>query len=126
MTAYLDGVPIFGLAVSVKMQPNINAAQISAFFGLTGNQSLFGGGRGRGFMITGLLNGDSPAGCVVAEALLLSYADGLARTLTDPTGVSWGQVVFHGEYTRTSNEQYLLAFDGSWLLPYRCVLYGLT
>jgi hypothetical protein len=126
MPAYLNGNSVFGIAVQSRHQPNLNAAQLNAFFGLTGNQSLFGGGRGRGFLISGLLSSDSPGDCVAAESLLLSYADGLARAFTDPLGITWSNVCFYGEYQRTGNPQYLIVPGQGWVMPYKCVLIGLT
>ncbi len=126
MAAFFGGANIFGIAVSVRHQPNLTAAQMNAFFGLTGSQSLFGGGRGRGFLITGVLRAGNPASCVAAENTLLSYADGIARVLTDPLGVTWANVCFYGDYQRTNNPQYVPITNNSWGLPYRAVLVGLT
>jgi hypothetical protein len=125
MTPYYDSTPIFGYAVVIRHQPQITANQITTFFGLSGNMALFGGGRGRGFLITGVLPGDSPAGCVAVENLMLSYADGIARTLVDTVGITWPNVVFHGDYQRTASQQYM-PFEAGWILPYKAVFIGLT
>ena len=92
--------------------------------GVPGQFALFGGGRGRAFMVRGVLydvdipslNGD--------EALLGTYADGIARTLIDTRGRAWSNVVFLGEMRpdamgpRPSGDLVVL--------PYRAVFYGLT
>ena len=125
MTPYYGGFPVFGLAVSIHHVPNANAAQVAQFFGVAGVQAMDGGGRGRVFEVQGLLTGASPAGCVSSELFLLSFADGVARTLTDTTGISWPNVVFRGEYQRTGKFMTNCS-GGGWLLPFRCVLHGLT
>ncbi len=124
--AFYDGQPIFGISTVVRHQPNLTSSQISAFFGLTGNQSLFGGGRGRGFLISGVFPGFDPAGCVASEAFMLSYADGIARLLVDNVGYPFPNVCFYGDYQRTSTPQFLSTFDGTWILPYKAVFIGLT
>ena len=52
----LDGNSIFGTAVSVVHNPHPNAQQINHFFGIDGQQTLFGGTRGRTFIISGVLS----------------------------------------------------------------------
>jgi hypothetical protein len=123
-------IAIFGICNSVKMVPNANAMQVASFFGTQGIQTLMGGTRGRVFEITGMLTGVTP-GLIVAgsEALLLSYADGVARTLVDTTGVSWPNVVFRNEYQRDSaggSQFFWIPALGLWGMSYRCVMAGLT
>jgi len=125
MTPTFGGAAIFGVATSVSHVPNATAAQEAAFFGIQGVQSLFGGTRGRAFEVSGVLSGDSPAGCVAAEILLLSYADGIARTLIDTTGTAWPSVVFHGQYQRTGPFA-VAGGNNGWILPFRCILRGLV
>lgn len=125
MTPSFGGLYLFGEAVHIEHTPNANAQQIAAFFGVTGVQSMTGGGRGRAFMIQGVLPGLNPALCVEAELYLLQFADGIARSLIDTVGIVWPNVVFHAEYQRVGG--FLVnCTGGGWLLPYRCVMHGLT
>ena len=117
-------LPIFGTACRVVHLPQANAQQVDAFFGVTGNVTLFGGGRGRVFEISGVLAGYDPPTLMALEALLLSYADGIARTFTDTQGRSWPNVIFHGEYQPSPDGPKIT--DTGWILPFRCVLHGLT
>jgi hypothetical protein len=129
MPASYGGAFIFGLGglTKIRHQPNLTASMISAFFGLTGNQSLAGGGRGRGFMIEGVFNAATPYLLVTTEQFFLTYADGIARPLVDTVGAIWPNVCFYGEYQRTGNpQQYIPAPDGSWLMPYKAIFQGLT
>ncbi len=56
----LDGNPIFGDAVCVQHLPHPNTQQINEFFGINGQQTLFGGTRGRTFAISGVLSAGPP------------------------------------------------------------------
>jgi hypothetical protein len=47
----LGGHAIFGNAVTVVHNPHPNAQQINQYFGIDGQQTLFGGTRGRAFVI---------------------------------------------------------------------------
>jgi hypothetical protein len=125
-TAYYDGNAIFGLAVKVQHVPKASAAQVNAFFGVTGTQSVYGGGRGRTFMVSGVLVAADLSALDAAESTLLSYDDGLARVLTDTWGRNWPDVVFTGEYQPDPMGPRPLA-DGSGVgLPYRCTFRGNT
>src|SRR5690242_8710740 len=86
------GINIFGTAVSMSTTDNPRDAQLNAFFGLDGLESLDGGMRGRLTHVTGLLYGTSPAGLASAEALFRSFHDGIARVLIDNFGVAWSSV----------------------------------
>lgn len=92
------GVSIFGLAVSIQMVPAPIEVQRTVFSGVHGVFQATGGSRGRRFLVEGVLGGVNLAACVTARDLLLSYADGIARTLLDTTGASWPFVVFNGEF----------------------------
>jgi hypothetical protein len=119
-----DGANIFGAAVQFQHLAHANAQQVNAFFGVTGTQSLYGGGRGRTFLIRGLLIGATINDLNAAESLLQSYADGVARTLVDPRGRSWFNVIFRGEFIPDSRGPYPTA--AGWALPYKAVFHGLT
>jgi hypothetical protein len=94
--ATYDGVNIFGRSVSISMKVNPSAAQVNEFFGVTGTQSLYGGGRGRVFLISGVLAPDSglPEDLAAMRDLILSYDDGIGRILVDTLGGIWPAVVF--------------------------------
>jgi hypothetical protein len=123
MTSY-NGASIFGAAVRVQHVARPNAQQLNAFFGVTGTQTLFGGGRGRLFLIRGILLGSTIAELNSFEAVFQGYADGVARTLVDPRGRSWPNVIFRGEFVPEPGSPF--PTTGGWALPYRAVFYGLT
>ena len=84
-TPTFGGNPIFGLAVEIDQQAQPAAEQTDAFFGVPGVVSLFGGTRGRRFIITGVLyNVDLPS-VAGDEGLFLagvagSYVDGIVQS----------------------------------------------
>jgi len=121
MAAY-GGVSIFGYAVRIQHIPEPAAYQNAAFFGITGIQALWGGGRGRIFMVEGVWIETSTTAIRADETLLLSYADGIPRELDDTFGASWQNVVFTGQYRPGK-----LCFpQGKFALPYQAVFRGLT
>jgi hypothetical protein len=119
-----NGVNIFGSAVQFQHVPNARAHQVNAFFGVNGTQVLDGGGRGRTFIIRGMLTASSLGGLGLGEGQFATFADGVARTLVDPSGRSWTNVVFKGEFVPDSRGPQ--PFGGGWALPYRAVFHGLT
>lgn len=124
MAATYNGSAIFGYAVSVTMVPAPQEVQFSTFFGLSGVHSLTGGTRGRIISVTGLLYGASLSALNAAEAAILAYADGIARTFVDTRGRSWGYVVFNGSFEPLAKPQYAAGtFTGYWL-PYRATFEG--
>jgi hypothetical protein len=123
--ATLDGNPIFGYASTVVHNPHPNSQQINACFGINGRQTLYGGTRGRTFMISGVFAGDSLLAINSAESALLSYADGLPHTLVDNRGQTWNNVIFRGEYQPSAEGPRPLA-GGGWCLSFKCVMEGLT
>ena len=127
MTAYYDGAAIFGLAVQCQHVPKASAAQINAFFGVSGTQYIWGGQRGREFFIQGVLTGTSWAELAAAEQLLLSYDDGISRVLTDTWGVDWPSVVFTGHYQRQGKPLFGSAQgDDGTIVPVVCQPYKAT
>ncbi len=121
----LDGDLIFGYASNVVHYPHSNSQQINASFGVNGQQTLYGGTRGRTFMISGVFTGESLLDINNAESALLSYADGMPHTLVDNRGRTWANVIFRGEYQPSAGGPHPLA-GGGWCLPFKCVLEGLT
>ena len=118
------GVDIFGAAVHIQHIPRANAQQVNSFFGVNGNVTLFGDMRGRIFEITGVLVGANMPYLLASEALLLSFADGIARTLVDPIGANVPERLLPGG-VRASPEGPKCTDQGD-CLPYRAVFYGLT
>ena len=118
------GSNIFGAAVRFQHLANPNAQQENSFFGVTGTQTLYGGGRGRMFLVSGVLVGNSLTALNAAEATLQGYADGIARPLVDPRGRVWENVLYKGEFVPDPKGPYPTP-DG-WALPYRAVFHGLT
>lgn len=121
MSATYDGAAIFGLAVKIRMTPNPPAEQRTAFFGVTGQLSLYGGGRGRMFSVDGVLFGETVADLNAAEALLLSYADGVASDLEDTRGRVWPQVLL----LTFQPAPKVLQDPRGFYLPYQATLAGL-
>jgi hypothetical protein len=118
------GSNIFGAAVRLQHVARANAQQENTFFGVTGTQTLYGGGRGRTFLITGVLVGGTLATLNAAESMFEDFADGIARPLTDPRGRTWPNVIYKGEFVPDPKGPYP-TLDG-WALPYRAVFHGLT
>jgi hypothetical protein len=118
------GVPIFGIAVHVSPAQNAAAVQRDSYFGSDGVFTCFGGTRGWTIDITGCLAGADLPVLLQAEALLLSYGDGVARVLTDAIGRAWPSVIFEGEY-RPSREGPKWT-DSGVILPYECTFYALV
>jgi hypothetical protein len=121
----LDGFAIFGDAVNIVHNPHLNAQQLNEFFGVNGVQTLFGGARGRTFLISGVLTAADLPTLNAVEATLLSYADGLPHTLVDNRGRVWLNVIFRGEYQPFEQGPRLLA-GGGYALPYKLTMMGLT
>jgi hypothetical protein len=124
MNPTFGGSSIFGTACHVVHSPHPIALQKDGYFGVTGMTSLYGGGRGRTFEVTGVLVGTTLANVIAAEGILLSYADGIARTFVDTQGRAWPNVIFEGEYQPSPTGP--KPTDFGWCLPYRCILRGLT
>ena len=118
------GVNIFGSAVQFQHVAHPRVQQVNAFFGVSGTQLLDGGGRGRSFSIRGVLTAPSLAGLTAAEAQFADFADGEARTLVDPRGRAWPNVVFKGEFVPDPRGPQ--PCGAGWALPYRAVFHGLT
>jgi hypothetical protein len=119
-----DGVNVFGAAVQFQHTAHPNAQQINTFFGVSGTQSLYGGGRGRTFLIRGILQGATLTDLNTAETAILNYADGVARTLVDPRGRAWTDVIFRGEFATDPRGPYPASVG--WALPYKAVFHGLS
>ena len=76
------------------------------------------------FLIRGILLGAALTDLNAAESLIQSYADGVSRTLVDPRGRAWPNVIFRGEFIPDSRGPQRTATG--WALPYRAVFRGLT
>jgi hypothetical protein len=116
------GIDIFGFSVSMVHVLNPTAEQLNAFFGLNGQQALWGGMRGRAFEVDGVLFGVSVAALNNAEALYHSYIDGRARVLVDTRGRSWSDVLVKQFQPQGRVRQDARGF----YLPYKGLLVGLS
>jgi hypothetical protein len=123
-TATYGGVAIFGLVESFVATVNPVARQVTAFPGVNGLLSKFLGSRGTTYRIRGVLNDNSLGALNADEQVLLSYADGIARTLTDVRGRSFSNVVFDGEYD--PDPMGPRPTDTGWALRYTMIMHGLT
>ena len=112
----------FGRSIRVTMITHPSAAQVNEFFGVTGRQRLWGGGRGRIFVVEALFFGANRAAVDALRNTLLSYDDGIGRVLTDTGGTAWPAVVFTGQYNPTGGYVY---GHGGLLLPYRAHFEGM-
>lgn len=123
--ATLDGNAVFGAAVRVVHTPRPAALQINEYFGLSGRQALYGGGRGRSFQVSGVLQATNLQTLAALESELLSFADGQPHVLVDNLGRIWTNVVFPGEYDPSPMGPRPAA-GGGWCLPYTLKLEGLV
>jgi hypothetical protein len=119
-----NGDQIFGLAVRMAHVPSATDQQITSFFGQGGQLSMFGGNRGRTFMVVGVFVADDVPGLNAAEGFFTSYADGFAYELVDTRGRSWPQVQFRGEL-QVSEAGPRPMPGGGWAIPYKAVFHGL-
>jgi hypothetical protein len=131
--ATLNGINVFGQGTKVQMVQNPTAQQIAEFFGMSGVFQLAGGTRGRHFMITSALVGVDLPTITAAEAAwdtgaFGNYADGVARTLVTPRGVTYANVVYRGEYQPMPGDPLPGYWPGGagWVLRYNLILHGLT
>jgi hypothetical protein len=112
--ATYDGSNIFGFS-RIRMEVNPSAAQVNEFFGAQGQQSLYGGSRGRVFLIEGIWTGDNDT-LAASVATMLSYDDGIGRAFAHPIYGTWPRVVFRrfvpGERILFGALQYKAQFDG--------------
>jgi hypothetical protein len=125
----LNGAQCFGYALECRMTLNPSARQISSFFGISGVQSIFGGARGRVFMVRGLWYGSSIYAAWSQEANMETFGDGVARqlnvTTSDGSTASWANIVYGNEYSRDGPPLWNPTI-GVWVQPYRLTLHGLT
>lgn len=92
--ATYGGVDIFQRPFSIVHTVNPSAQQLNEFFGVSGQQSLWGGQRGRTFLATGMLFAPTAVAINAMESQFASYAgDGIARVLVDTRGRAWEQVL---------------------------------
>jgi hypothetical protein len=123
------GYPIFGNAVSIVVEPNATAEQIEAFFGVGGNFILFGGARGRVFMISGCFVEDDIPSLNNDEFVFdpgnpNGVSAGGIAVLTDTRGRSWPNVYCKGEFKADPGG--IHPAGGQFLLPYKLVMRGLS
>jgi hypothetical protein len=124
-----NGYSIFGEAVSIVVEPNPTAEQIESFFGVDGLFSLFGGNRGRVFMISGVFFEDDLDGLNNDEYVFdPSNTDGVSHgglaPLFDTRGRTWPNVYCKGEIK--IDPMGPKPFLGGVILPYKLIMRGLT
>lgn len=122
MAATYGGSAIFGYSVAMAHMLNPPAQQVNAFFGLSGLSSLWGGLRGRVFLVKGVWFGADLATLNAAESGYLTYIDGIARTLVDTRGRSFDWVLV--DPPRVGER--VLRDDRGFYLPYQGTLRGLV
>jgi hypothetical protein len=117
----------------MDQQPGRAAQQVESFFGVSGVLSVFGGTRGRTFMVSGVLFDIDLPSLNANEALFLpgfsgSFADGIARVLFDTRGRTWQNVVYLGQFEpdHMGPQPGVCGSDSGWVLPYRAVFQGLS
>jgi Ca2+-binding RTX toxin-like protein len=120
-----NGDSIFGLAVRMAHVAAATDQQITSFFGQGGQLSMFGGKRGRTFMVVGCFVADDVSGLNDAEAIFQSYADGFAYELVDTRGRTWQQVQFRGELQLSEVGPCPRVDTPGWGISYKAVLHGL-
>ena len=129
MLVTLGGDSPFGLVLECRHAPRATAQQVNAFFGVTGQQAVFGGGRGRSFAVKGLLIAGDIAGIRAMEDAIETYADGVPRTLdvghADGSATSYENVIFMGEYQPQGDPRPNIE-TGSYVQAYTLTLHGLT
>lgn len=124
MNPTYGGLFIFGTACKVAHDPVPVVIQEDSFFGINGVVSLYGGSRGRTFVVSGVLVDEDPSSVSFDEQTLLNFADGIARDFTDTTGVLWPNVLITGPYRRHPDG--IRPTIGGYCLPYQIVLRGLS
>ena len=92
MPATVNGVDIFGLIVSMNTGDDRRELQRNSYFGLSGVETVNGGGRGRITEVVGVFIADNFDDCVAMVEAFRGYRNGVNYTLIDNAGVTWGQV----------------------------------
>jgi len=92
------GESIFGVCTSFVPSFEPTAEQLNAFFGVNGVQAIHGGERGVTVLISGVFFGLTEGDVVNQEGLMLSYRDGIARTLVDNFGRVYPNVLLTSTY----------------------------
>lgn len=126
--ATYGGANIFGLCLSCQETINPAATQVNSAFGVDGTHALYGGTRGRIFMIKGAFIGLSKAACFASEQQLKTYIDGQARTLVDNHGNVYPNVLFDGRYQADPRKPQPAVYGGAyvWAYLYELEMRGLT
>ena len=126
-------VLILALSIPTPTFAGEAAQQVETFFGVSGVLSLFGGARGRTFLVSGVLYDVDLPSLNADETLFLpglsgSYADGVARVLFDTRGRTWQNVVYLGQFEADplGPQPGVWGSDSGWILPYRAVFHGLS
>lgn len=120
MASYAGDGTVLGRTVSIVVNPNPSDAQYDTFFGQGGVFSLYGGSRGRVFLVSGFLFGADLGSLDAARDNLWSFDDGVGRELVDNLGHSWPLVV----YKQFSQQDIIRPGPGGYYLKYSLVFEG--
>jgi hypothetical protein len=128
MPATIDGSAVLGFCVSIKETPHANAQQYNEYFGISGEQSLFGGQRGRSFTVSGLVMASDFGNLESIKEEILSFADGLTHTLVDTLGNTWFNVILTNEWEWTGipRPTFASGFGTGIGRPYTLKMRGIT
>jgi len=124
-TPTYGGLPMFGLVTSMQAPMNPTAQQLDQFFGVSGNLALWGGTRGRMFLISGVFQEVDIETLNADEAVIMGFADGIARPLFDTRGRLWQNVIFEGHYAPDPMGPRPTG-PGGWAVAYKMSMRGLT
>jgi hypothetical protein len=106
--ASYGGLFLFGSSVVVKVVDNPTAAQVAAFFGVSGVVSLYGSLRGAAIEVKGVLIADDPSDLGSLIATIKSYRDGIGRVFVDNYG---------NQYNNTLMQRYMPAGERVYRVP---------
>lgn len=112
-----------GVAVHVQALEVEGCAYRTAYFGVDGTTSLYGGSRGWIFHVDGVLWGATPAALLAFEAAVRALPRGVGSILADDVGREWANVIFLGEYVPSAEGPKYT--DTGVCLPYTATFYGL-
>lgn len=114
---------IFGRSVRMQTTKRERSEQANEYFGLTGIESLDGGGRGFITEVNGVYVAASPGDLGSLFNVLWSYSDGVARDLVDMYGLTWIYVklVKAGPAGKPSYDPSL----NRWVQPYSATFFHL-
>lgn len=88
-SATLDGNFVFGIIFEMTTGDDDHELQQNSYFGLTGIETINGGGRGRRTNVSGQFVADDLPGLAFLERNLRSFRDGRNHVLVECDGTTW-------------------------------------